>query len=122
MVDTLLYVKRLMAAGVPREQAEAEVMVMTDIVHGDFATKQDLKDLAAATRQDVKDLGVELRGEMKDLGAELRGEMKDIKIELKADIFQLKTEIRSLEDRMTIKLGAMLVVGIGVLGAMIKLL
>jgi len=49
---------------------------------------------------------------------------KDLQIELqpiKADIALLRQEMIQLEQRMTIKLGGMLVVAVGVIAALIKL-
>ena len=45
MFDTLRYSKTLEAAGVSREQAEAHVKIIAEIVEGDLATKHDLKEL-----------------------------------------------------------------------------
>lgn len=68
--DTLKFVKRLVAAGVPREQADAEAEALAEAL-SQLATKRDLKDL---------------------------------------------------EQRLTIKMGAMFVVAIGVIASLIKLL
>ena len=45
MFDTLKYSRILEAAGVSRDQAEAHVKIIAEIVEGDLATKQDLKEL-----------------------------------------------------------------------------
>ncbi len=45
MFDTLRYSKTLEAAGISREQAEAHIRIIAEIVEGDLATKQDLKEL-----------------------------------------------------------------------------
>ena len=45
MFDTLKYSKVLEAAGVARDQAEAHVRIIAEIVEGDLGTKQDLKEL-----------------------------------------------------------------------------
>ena len=45
MFDTLKYSRVLEAAGVSRDQAEAHVRIIAEIVEGDLATKQDLKEL-----------------------------------------------------------------------------
>lgn len=45
MIDTLMYVKKLEAIGIPREQAELQVQVMAEIVDSNYATKQDFVDL-----------------------------------------------------------------------------
>lgn len=79
-IDTLMYVRKLEASGVPREQAELQVQIMADIVDKNYATKQDLKDL---------------------------------RIELKHDMLRL-------EDRLTIKLGSIMMIGLGALASIIK--
>ena len=93
MIDTLMYVKKLEASGVPREQAELQVEIMADIVDKNYATKQDLKDLSSEFRQEMR---------------ELRSE--------------LKHDMQRLEDRLTIKLGSMMVVTVSAVAAIIKLL
>lgn len=45
MFNTLKYSRALEAAGVSREQAEAHMQIMAEIVENDMATKQDLKEL-----------------------------------------------------------------------------
>ena len=43
--DTLAYAKKLIAAGVPSNQAEVQAEALADIVDERLATKQDLKEL-----------------------------------------------------------------------------
>lgn len=45
MFNTLKYARKLEAAGITREQAEAHVQIIAEIIEGDMATKADLKDL-----------------------------------------------------------------------------
>jgi hypothetical protein len=68
-IDTLVFVKILEAAGVPREQAEAQLVARAQHALADLATKHDLAE--------VKD----------DIGA-LRAEMAT-----KADLAELKYEL-----------------------------
>lgn len=44
MINALEYMKRLEQAGFTRQQAEIQVQFVTEIVEGDLATKQDLKN------------------------------------------------------------------------------
>jgi hypothetical protein len=90
--DTLRYAQRLQQVGVAREQAEAHAELARDMVIADLATKADL---AAATAA--------------------------IKVDLDAAVKDLKSEVKLLEQRMTIKLGAMLAAGIGLVIAAQKL-
>lgn len=45
MFDTLRYSKMLEAVGISRDQAEAHIRIIAEIVEGDLATKQDLREL-----------------------------------------------------------------------------
>ncbi len=45
MFDTLKYSKILEAVGISRDQAEAHIKIIAEIVEGDLATKQDIKEL-----------------------------------------------------------------------------
>jgi len=45
MINTLAALRRLEEAGVPRQQAEAQVQLLAELVDTDLATKRDLKDL-----------------------------------------------------------------------------
>lgn len=51
MFNTLKYSKALEATGVSREQAEAHVQMMAEIVEDELATKQDVKDLKNELQQ-----------------------------------------------------------------------
>jgi len=91
--DTLKFVKTLEAAGVSAKHAEA---------------------FASAVRDSSESADLVTR---KDLQIELQKELAPIK----ADIALLRQEMIQLEQRMTIKLGGMLVVAVGVIAALIKL-
>jgi hypothetical protein len=45
MFDTLKYSRILEATGVSREQAEAHIRIIAEIVEGDLATKADIREL-----------------------------------------------------------------------------
>ena len=45
MLRTLKYVKTLEQAGISRDQAEAHVQIISEIVEEGLATKQDIKDI-----------------------------------------------------------------------------
>jgi hypothetical protein len=52
-IDTLEYVKRLEAVGVPRPQAEAHAEAIRDTLAPQLATKADIDRLAQATKADI---------------------------------------------------------------------
>lgn len=90
--DTLALARKLEAAGFPAAQAEALVDVIRDI---QMAALSDL-----ATRQDVRDV---------------RTDLDALKVATKADI-------RDLEQRLTIRVGGMLVVAVAVLAGLMTFL
>jgi hypothetical protein len=95
--DSLGYAKRLRDGGVPQDQAEAHAEAARDFIMVELATKADL--LTMATKADLLATKQELQGSI----AELRNAL----------------ETQSL--RLTVRLGAMLVVAIGALAAIVKL-
>lgn len=136
MFNALKYTQELEKAGFSREQAETSVKVLIEVMNENFATKSDLKELSGDIRSEMKDLSAELRSEMKTLGTELRSEMKALSSELRSEMNELSSELRSemnesetrlrseikeLDYRLTIKLGTMLTVAVGVTTALIKL-
>lgn len=93
MFNSLKYAKQLETVGVSREQAETHLQILAEVMETNLATRENLKDL---------------------------------KIELKQDLQLLRQEIKNdvvqSEQRMTIKLGTIVSVAIGVAVAITKLL
>ena len=69
-----------------------------------FALKSDLEKTETALKSDLEKTETTLRGEMEKMAAVLRSEMRD------------------LEQRMTLRLGAMIAAAVGILVAVDKLL
>ena len=90
--DSLGYAKRLRERGVPDDQAEAHAEAARDFIMAELVTKADL----LAVRADLLAMKQELQTE-------------------------LRTSIETQTLRLTIRLGAMLVVAIGVLATILKL-
>ena len=97
--DTLAYAKKLIAAGVPAQQAEVQAEAIAEIIEDRLSTKQDLKELEVALKQDLKEL----------------------EVALKYDILDLKRDMKEMEQRIIIKLGAMMAASIAIIAALIKL-
>ena len=91
--DTHRYVKRLVASGMPEAQAEVIASEQRDLIEDQIATKQDLKELGVHLEQKIREM-------------ELRQEQK----------------ILQMEQRLTLRLGAMTVAGIAVVGTLITTL
>ena len=95
--DTHTFVKELTQAGMPEAQAEVLARSQATLIDEKLATKQDLKELEARLTRDIKELEDRLTRDMREL--ELR-----------------------LKHDLTLRLGSMMVVAIGVVAALVKLL
>ena len=105
-LDTLGAKKQLTDAGLPDGQAEAIVNAMFGFLTDELATKADLEAVRT-----------ELKAEMAELRTGLKAEMADIRTEM-ADI---RTEIANLESRLTNRLYATVIGGIGFISILITL-
>ena len=105
--DTLEYTEELEAAGVLPAQAKAHARALLKIIDSNLATKTDI----AKIEQTIKELETSLNQKIKELDTSL-----------KHDIELLRAEIKAMEQRLTIRLGGMLIIGIGAVATMIKLL
>ena len=136
MFNTLRYAKKLEAAGVSREQAEAQIQIIAEILEEDMATKLDLSHTKDELKVDIHNLRVELHSFRDDLKKDISGvrtEMYTIRDDLKKDITTVKTElylvrddlrkdISVLEHKLALKLGTIITVAITAATAVIKLL
>ncbi len=67
--DTLAFVKRLSAAGMDTNQAEALAEALTVHAFDELATKADLRELAKELRSEMKEMELRLRAEIEGNGA-----------------------------------------------------
>ena len=117
--DTLKAATRLQnEAGFNEKQARVLVATFAEGIGENLATKDDVAMLRneMATKEDV----AILRGEM----AVLRNDVAMLRNEMatKEDMAILRGEMRELEQRMTIRLGAMIAAAVGIIVALDKLL
>jgi len=103
--DTLKLARALRdKAGFSQEHAEAAADALAEAVAEQVATKQDIRDV----RVEIETLRTEMRAEFSALRAEMAAELSAIRAEMAAGF-------RDVEQRMTIRLGGMLVVVTGIL-------
>jgi len=106
--DTLKLARRLEAAGFPAKQAGDTAEALAEAMSGaELATKSDL----APVKSDLAALRAELKAEI----AALKAEIAALRAEFKADIELLRRDL-------TIRLGSMIVVAVGILLAAIRYL
>ncbi len=101
--DTLKFARHLEASGLTASVAAGASEALADALTGaDLATKDDLKSEIAGLR------------------TELKTEIVAVRTELKTEIAAVRTEIELLRRDLTIKLGSMLIIAVGVLLAAIR--
>ena len=146
--DTLEYANRLERAGFSREQAAAQIQALVAVVSDRVATKADLEMHQAATRHELEAFQAAIRHdfetfqvamrrefeafqaamrhEFEAFQASMRGELDELRVATKHDIDELRVATKhallSLEHRLTVRLGGMLAVSVGLVAALVKLL
>lgn len=114
MFNSLKYAKSLEEAGVPREQAEAHVHLITEALDMNFATKQDVQLVA----QDMQGL----RQDFQILRNEFQKDLQTLEFKFDQKVVQLKDAIIQSEQRITIRLGTIVATSIGAAVALAKFL
>jgi predicted phage-related endonuclease len=124
--DTHAYVRKLRDVGVPEEQAEVQVEAIASILHDRMVTKEEQQRLEVSLKRYIKELETKLGRDIKELETELKRDIKELETELKRDIKELETklgrDIKELENRLLVRLGTLVVIGIGVIATLVKLL
>ncbi|MBF0110956.1 MAG: hypothetical protein HQL76_17450 [Magnetococcales bacterium] len=129
--DTHAYIKKLREAGVDERQAEIQAEALVELVEDRLATKRDVLDLKrdlreidakAETRFKELDTRAETRFKELDTRAETRLKELDTKAEtrLKELDTKLETKLKELELRMVLKMGGMILAGIGILFGLMR--
>ena len=132
--DSLGYAKRLRDRGVPQEQAEAHAEAARDFIMAELVTKTDLLHIKAdlsAVKADLSGVKGDLSAVKADLSAvkaDLQAAKQELQTELRTNLAEVRTSIANLDNkietqslRLTVRLGAMIVVGIGALATIMKL-
>ena|SRR6516225_8178968 len=121
--DTLKLARRLESAGFPPRQAGDTAEALAEAMAGaELATTADLAALRAELKAEIAALRAELKAEIAAVRAELKAEIAELRAEFKAEITAVRAQIELLRRDITIRLGSMIVVAVGVLLAAIRYL
>ena len=148
--DTHAFVKRLTRAGMPEDQAEILSNGQADLyerlvtkAYFEFTLTHELEKLRAELKHDID----KVQANLEQVKAELKNDIETVKAELKHELDQhkaankqalkeleltlkhehettkteLKRDIKEMEQKLTIRLGAFLVIGVTVLSMLDKL-
>ena len=101
----------LTGINIPKDQAREVVEALDQKMTNEVATKSDI----ALVRAEISALRTEMHAEIAALRSEMRAEIAALRAEMKAENAALREEMKSLENRLLIKLGALIVIMLGVL-------
>ena len=132
--DTLRLARRLEGAGFSPQQAGDTAEALAEAMSGaELATTADIVGVRTELKAEIAALRGELKAEIAALRSELKAEIAALRSELKAEIAavraeiaaarsELKADIELLRRDITIRLGSMLVVAVGILLAAMRYL
>ena len=114
-IDTLSIVRKLIAGGYTREQAEAQADVFSEFIGTKLATKRDILELQIATQHEMQELKTATQHEIQGLRTANKRDIQELRTDTKRDI-------QEMEYRLTIRLGTMLVIAVGTVATLVKLI
>ena len=108
----------LVSINVPSDKARAVVDAMERDMGTTLATKKDLEAQSLATKKDLELLRLATKQDVDILRMEMQQGFQHLRNEMDSRFALVDERFRSLESRMTVKLGSMFFAGIGLLAAM----
>ena len=133
--DTLEYAKILINAGMDRPlaeaQAEAQVRIIASLMQNKLATKDDIrevKDDIKDVKDDIKELGVESEVKLNELDKRLSSKIDEVDKRLSGqiaalsmDVHDIKNEIKTLQTKIIVKIGGIVVVALTAFSVIMKI-
>ena len=115
----------LLSIDVPAPKARAVIDALEHDMGSTLATKQDIANLALATKQDIASLALATKQDIANLALATKQDIANLALTTKQDLLLLRQELEHridlLQSSMTIRLGSILVVAMGLLFAALKL-
>ncbi|MBF0139749.1 MAG: hypothetical protein HQL74_05655 [Magnetococcales bacterium] len=125
--DSLAYVKRLKAAGMPESQAEVQAETIMEWMEDRLATKVEMETVRADLKRDIKELDAkiesvraDLKRDIESVRADLKRDIKDLDTKTETRFKETDSKLKEMELRMVIKMGAMILGGIGLLFGLMR--
>lgn len=117
--DTLAYARRLRGAGLSDEQAAVHAEALATALGEVLVTKQDLNELA--TKDDLHRLELATKEEFASVRREMGSEFASVRQEMRGEFAAVRQDMRAQELRLTLRMGALISIGIGALAAILKM-
>ena len=137
--DTHAFVKCLTRAGMDEQQAEALVECQTQLINDSLATKQDIEEVKLdieGVKRDIEEVKLDIEGVKRDIEKvkldieEVKRDIEEVKLDIeevkldiqavKKDIAALKTDMQKMELRLTLRLGSVIIVTMGVFATLVR--
>ena len=141
--DTLSASEEFQKAGMSHDQAKVQVSTIAKVL-GSFSTQSDIKEAETnlsnkidsevqGLKTEIKEVETRLENKIDSVKSELESRIDSVENKIDSEVKALRSEIREVEARLenkieklglqlTIRLGAMMAMAIGLVAAMIKLL
>ena len=121
LVDTLAEgLSESLATKVDLEKTETSLR--SDLEKVEASVRSDLEKTETALRSDLERVETSVRSDLEKTETALRGEIAELRSDLEKVEKGLRGEMRELEQRMTIRLGGMMVVAVGLAAAAVQFL
>ena len=144
--DTHAFVKRLTRAGMDERQAEALIECQTQLINDSLATKQDMEEVKLdieevkrdiqevkldieEVKRDIQEVKLDIEEVKRDIEEvkldieEVKRDIEELKLDIQAvkkDIAALKTDMQKMELRLTLRLGSVIIVTMGVFATLVR--
>jgi hypothetical protein len=111
----------LIAINVPAEKARAVTNAFEQDIMMTMATKVDLLAVKTELKNDLLAVKAELKNDLQEFKLATKADFQTLEGKFETQSALLRKDIQLVESSMTIKLGSLVVVGLGVLFAALKL-
>ena len=130
--DTHAFVKHLTQAGMDEQQAEALVECQVQLSNDSLASKQDIEEVKldiGEVKRDIQEVKLDIEEVKRDIQEakldieEVKRDIEEVKLDIQAvkkDIAALKTDMQKMELRLTLRLGSVIIVTMGVFATLVR--
>jgi len=119
-LDTLAYAKRLREAGFSEQQAEGQAQALAAAMTDSLATKQDIHELDVRIQARFEQVDVRFEYLERHFDTRLAELERRLDARFGEQAASVGAQLADLERRMTLRLGGIMVAGIGVVSALAR--
>ena len=111
MFDSLTYTEKLKEAGFTKDQAEKSIKLLMEIMDSNLATKTEMNDL----QKEINDLRMEMRSSIEKMVSKtdfinFKNDIDKRFSEVDKNFFQIHHRFETLEFKLVVKLGALMII------------